>query len=145
AHFPCLNRKHQADMLRLLQRSLHSIAAFGGHPQTDNFSITGGPLLQGVCDPLGFLDAWASTNYPPFAPFRGSSAVLSPSRVYSQLATTLVVVLRSSERLANCFADWNSIKRCEATSKTAANTATKPAVARSAPSFIPPTPQTLGT
>ena len=40
------------------------------------------------------------------------------------------------EPLTGCFADWDSIKRCEATSKTAANATTKPAVAKSAPSFI---------
>ena len=55
---------------------------------------------------------------------------------HSQPATTFVAALISIEPLARCLADWASMKKCEATSKTAAKATTKPAVANSAPSSI---------
>ena len=128
-------------MLQPLQRSPRSIAVFGEHPQTGNPSTGGEPLLQGVCDPLGSSRCLLGLNQLNTV-CTGSRLIgcPEPQPDHSQLEMTLVVILRSSERLA----DWDSMKRCEATSKPAANTTTKPAVANSVTSFISPTPQYLG-
>jgi hypothetical protein len=63
----------------------------------------------------------------------GTATVGRPQLCHNQLPITLDCTLRSIELLTSCFADCDSMKKCEVTSNTAANATTKPAIAKSAP------------
>jgi len=71
----------------------------------------------------------------------GTATVGRPQLCHNQLPITLDCTLRSIELLTSCFADCDSMKKCEVTSNTAANATTKPAIAKSAPSSITPPPE----
>jgi hypothetical protein len=71
----------------------------------------------------------------------GTATVGRPTLCHNQLPITLDCTLTSIELLTSCFADCDSMKKCEMTSNTAANATTKPAIAKSAPSSITPPPE----